>query len=105
MKILNRKTRRAIRKSVGKVVKKHGPQILAGLAGGISSTLATLASTDASTRERSPLSKLSQRVSNLLTGENGRKSERPRGLNKETVKNKRNGVRKRGSRIEQSELA
>lgn len=47
MKLVNRKTRKAIRKSLKKVVKKHGPEIVAGLAGVIASTLATLASTDA----------------------------------------------------------
>jgi hypothetical protein len=36
-----------IRKSVKKVVKKHGPKLVASLAGGIPSTLATLASTAA----------------------------------------------------------
>jgi len=103
MKILTRKTRKAIRKSVGKVVKKHGPEILAGLAGGISSTLATLASTDGDTNGQSRLTNLSKKVSTLWAGENGRKSERQYESTSGTGKKKGKSSTKRGDRMAHSE--
>lgn len=42
MALVNRKTRKAISKEVGKVLKKHGPQIATGIATGIMSSLLTL---------------------------------------------------------------
>ncbi|HZA35989.1 MAG TPA: hypothetical protein VE505_13715 [Vicinamibacterales bacterium] len=70
VKLMRRKTRKAIRKSVGKVIHNYGPQIAAGLAGGIASTLATLAGTEApgSKGKKSNLAKLSEDVSEKLTG-------------------------------------
>ena len=47
MKLVKRKTRKAIEKSVRKAMKRHGPAIVAALAGGLASSLATLANTDA----------------------------------------------------------
>ena len=47
MKLVKRKTRKAISKSVNKVIKKHGPEVAAGLTGSIASALATLAGTQA----------------------------------------------------------
>jgi len=88
MKILNRKTRKAIRKSVAKVLKKHGPQIAAGLAGGISSTLATLASTDeaGSRGAKSNLAKLSETVSGYLSGEPGEPRKKSRSSNDAAIR-------------------
>jgi len=70
MKLMKKKTRKAISKSVGKVIHKHGPAIAAGLAGSIASTLATLAGTDApgSKGKKSNLARLSEDVSDKLTG-------------------------------------
>ena len=70
MKLVKKKTRKAISKSVGKVIHKHGPAIAAGLAGSIASTLATLAGTEApgSKGKKSNLAKLSEDVSEKLTG-------------------------------------
>ena len=67
--LIKNKTRKAIRKGVEKVINKHGPQIAAGLAGGIASTLATLAGTEApgSKGKKSNLAKLSEDVSEKLT--------------------------------------
>ena len=47
MKLINRKTRKVLRKNINKAIKKHGPAIAAGLVGGIASTLAAFASTEA----------------------------------------------------------
>jgi hypothetical protein len=70
MRLVKKKTRKAISKSVGKVIQKHGPAIAAGLAGGIASTLATLAGTEApgSKGKKSNLAKLSDDISERLTG-------------------------------------
>ena len=70
MKLVKKKTRKAISKSVSKVIQKHGPAIAAGLAGSIASTLATLAGTEApgSKGKKSNLAKLSENVSEKLTG-------------------------------------
>ena len=68
MKLMTKKTRKAIRKSVGKVIRKQGPVIAAGLAGSIASTLATLAGTEApGSKGKSNLAKLSEDVSDKLT--------------------------------------
>jgi hypothetical protein len=78
MKLVNRKTRKAIQKSVKKALKKHGPKIVAGLAASIASTLATLASTDApGTKGRqSNLRKAVREVSHMLTGDTGKRSRK-----------------------------
>jgi len=88
MKMVNRKTRKVIRKSVKKVVKKHGPKIVAGLAGGIASTLATLASTDApgTKGKQSNLRKAVNQVSDALTTDGDKKSRRRRARGEEPGK-------------------
>jgi hypothetical protein len=47
MKLVNKKNRKAINRAVKKAVKKHGQTLVAGLLGGLASTIATLAKTDA----------------------------------------------------------
>src|SRR4051812_38442949 len=47
MKLVKRKTRKAIEKAVRKALKKHGPALVAAVAGGIVSSLAALAGTEA----------------------------------------------------------
>ena len=47
MKLVNRKTQKAIEKSVRKAMRRHGPAMIAGLASGLASTIATLAGTEA----------------------------------------------------------
>lgn len=101
MKIVNRKTRKAIRKSVGKVIKKHGPEMAAGLAGGIASTLATLAGTEApgtkgrksnlaalSKKVSKKVSDTSKRVSDTLVGEDDKKLRKHGGSDKKFAKKK-----------------
>ena len=74
MKLVGKKTRKAIRKSVKKIVKKHGGKIATGLASGIASSLATLAKTEApGTGGKSNLKKVSKDVSEMLTGEEGKR--------------------------------
>src|SRR4051812_34846439 len=70
MKLVKKKTRKAISKRIGKVIHKHAPVIAAGLAGSIASTLATLAGTDApgSKGKKSNLTKLSEEGYDKLTG-------------------------------------
>jgi hypothetical protein len=103
MKIMQRKTRKAIGKSVKKAIKKHGPKIAAGLAGGIASTLATLANTGApgTKGRKSNLAALSQKVSDSLSGKESRK----RGsLRKNTDHKKKKGKRERKRGHEADEL-
>ena len=90
MKILKRKTRRAIRKSINKIAKKHGSEIAAGLVGSLASTLATLASTDAPAGrgKRTNLAELSRRLSEAITGPLGKKSHRKVGANDKLAKKK-----------------
>jgi hypothetical protein len=78
MKLMKRKTRKAIQKSVRKVIKRHGSEAAAGLAGGVASALATLASTDApgTKGKKSNLGKLSQQVSQALAGDDRKKSRK-----------------------------
>ena len=99
MKVIKRKTRKAITKSVRKAIKKHGPQIAAGLAGGIASTLATLANTDApgTKRRKSNLAALSQKVSDSLSGMESHK----RGGRKNADKKKGKRERKRGQEADE----
>lgn len=87
MKIMKRKTRKAIRRSVKKVVKKHGPEVAAGLVGSVASAVATLASTKAPGRKgkQSNLAAMSERVSDALIGESrtkgrsGKKTDKKKG--------------------------
>ena len=78
MKLMNRKTQKAIRKSVKKVIKKHGPEVAAGLVGTVASTLATLASTEAprSRGKQSNLGELSHKLSATIAGDKGKKSRK-----------------------------
>jgi hypothetical protein len=70
MKIMKKKTRRAIRKSVSKMIDKHGREIAVGLVGSIASALATLASTEGPGNDgKSNLTKLSKRISKTLAGD------------------------------------
>lgn len=46
MKLINRKTRKAIKKSLAKAVRKHGSKIATGLVAGLASSVATYASTE-----------------------------------------------------------
>jgi len=87
MKLVNRKTQKAIRKSLKKALKKHGPKIVAGLAASIASTLATLASTDApGTKGRqSNLRKAVRDVSDVLTGDTGKKSRKRGGARRQRL--------------------
>jgi hypothetical protein len=67
MKLVNKKTRKAINKAVSKAMKKHGQTLLAGLLGGLASTLATLAKTDApGTGGKSNLSLLAENIKEAL---------------------------------------
>ena len=73
MKLVNRKTKKAIEKSVRKAMKKHGPMLLAGLASGLASTIATLARTEAPDGHgQSNLGKMAQQAKDSLT--NAKKS-------------------------------
>lgn len=47
MKLVSKKTKKAIAKSVRKALKKHGPALAAAIVGSLASTVATLASTEA----------------------------------------------------------
>ena len=76
MKLINRKTRKAIRKNMKKAINKHGPAIAAGLIGGIASSLATLASTDepVSSDGKSRLNQFAEKVQSAFGYEDKRKS-------------------------------
>lgn len=91
MMIVKRKTSKAIRKSVNRVIKKHGPRIAAGLAGGIASALATLASTEAPGRKgrKSNLGALSQQVTDALAGDVSSESRKKGRASKHTKKSGR----------------
>jgi hypothetical protein len=103
MKMIKRKTRKAIRKSVNKVLKKRGPQIAAGLAGGIASTLATLANTEApgTKGKKSNLAVLSGKLSDTVTGTDGG-SRTKGGLRKKAGSQKGKRERKRGPGADES---
>ena len=92
MKFVKRKTRKAIRKGVNRVIKKHGSEIAAGLAGGIASTLATLASTDAPGTKgaKSNLGTLSDKVVDTLTGKTGKKARKHALSDQSSSKDKEN---------------
>lgn len=82
MKLMNRKTRKAIRKSVQKVIRQHGPEIIAGIAAAVASAVATLASTEAAGTDgkKSNLGKLSDKVAGALSlaNDKGTRSKRRR---------------------------
>jgi hypothetical protein len=71
MKLINRKTRKAIDKSVQKALKRHGPALLAGLASGLASSLATLAKTEAPGEDgksgKSNLAVMAEQIGQALT--------------------------------------
>jgi len=73
MKLVNRKTRKAIEKSVRKAMKHHGPALIAGLVSGLASTIATLAKTEAPHGHgKSNLTDVVEQAKESLTG--GKKS-------------------------------
>jgi hypothetical protein len=68
MKLINRKTRKAIDKSVRKALKRHGPALITGLASGLASSLATLAKTEAPNKGgKSNLAMMAERLEEALT--------------------------------------
>jgi hypothetical protein len=68
MKLVNRKTRKAIEKSVRKALKKHGPALLAAVAGSLVSSIATLAGTEATGKPgKSKLTDLADRAKESVT--------------------------------------
>lgn len=68
MKLVNKKTRKAINKAVKKAIKKHGQTLAAGLLGGLASTIATLAKTDAPDRSgKSNLGLLAENIKEALS--------------------------------------
>ena len=69
MKLVNRKTRKAIEKSVRRAMKRHGPALMATLVSGLASSLATLAATDAPDRRgKSNLADKLEQATDSLTG-------------------------------------
>lgn len=79
MKLVNRKTKKAIEKSVRKAMKKHGPALIAGLASGLASTIATLARTEAPHGHgKSNLASMAEQAKESLTD-----GKKPRGHGRE----------------------
>jgi hypothetical protein len=77
MKLVNRKTRKLIEKSVRKAMKKHAPALIAALASSLVSTIATLANTDApDKRGQSKLGDVVEQAADSLVG--GKKGRRGR---------------------------
>jgi hypothetical protein len=77
MKILKKKTRKAIEKSLRKVIKQHAPAIAAGLATGLASSLATLAGTEAPDGGgKSNLGKIVENVQAALTQQDQASSDK-----------------------------
>ena len=75
MKLLKRKTQKAIEKSVRKAMKKHGPALLAGLASAVASSVATLAKTEAVGKlGKSNLADLVERTEQSLKGKDKKKA-------------------------------
>jgi len=76
MKLVNRKTRKAIEKSVRKAMKKHGPALMASLASGLASSIATLATTkEPGKRGKSNLAGIVERAEESMTGTTRKKSK------------------------------
>jgi len=68
MKLVDRRTQKAIEKSVRKAMRKHGPTIVAGLATALVSSIATLASTQAPGKHgKSNLADLAERAEESLS--------------------------------------
>ena len=107
MKLLKRKQRKALSRSVSKIIKKHGSEIAAGLASSVASTLATLASTDApgTSGKKSNLRKLSQNVSRALASDNTKRSRHSAGSPKNADKKKRARAKKAAQQAKESDLA
>jgi hypothetical protein len=77
MKLVNRKTRKLIEKSVRKAMKKHAPALIAAMASSLVSTIATLANTDASDKPgKSKLGDVVEQATESLVG--GKKGRRGR---------------------------
>ena len=78
-KLVNRKTRKALNRSVRKAMKKHGPTLLAGLASGLASSIATLAGTEAPGKHgKWNLADLVKRAGESLRDKGGKKSRSPK---------------------------
>jgi hypothetical protein len=78
VKLIDKKTRKAINKTVRKAMKKHGAALMAGLASGVASSLATLAKAEApGTGGRSHLAAIVGRVEEALTDQ-GQKRKKNR---------------------------
>ncbi len=76
MKLVNKKTRKSIKKIVRKAMKKNGPALMTGLASAFVSSLATLAQTQApGKRGKSNLADLVDRVQDTVTGNDHRRSK------------------------------
>jgi hypothetical protein len=83
MKLVNRKTRKAIEKSVRKAMKKHGPALMATLASSLASSIATLASTTApGKRDKSNLADIIERAEDSAAGKSRKKSKPRKGEKK-----------------------
>ena len=75
MKLVDRKTQKAIEKSVRKAMRKHGQTIVAGLASALVSSIATLASTQAPGKHgKSNLADLAERAEESLSPAGRKKS-------------------------------
>ena len=75
MKLMKKKTRKLIDKAVRKALKKNAPAVLAGLAGALASSLATLANTEApGKRGKSNLADVVDRVQDTLATPRGKKT-------------------------------
>src|SRR4029450_13880381 len=80
MKLVGRKTRKAIKKTVKKAMKKHGPALVAALAGSLASAIATLASTDTpGKRGKSNLAEVVDRATATMTGGEGTRPRSSKG--------------------------
>jgi hypothetical protein len=67
MKLVNRKTRKAIEKTVRKALKRQGPALVAAVASGLASSLATLAKTEAPGKDgKSNLANIAERVAEAM---------------------------------------
>jgi hypothetical protein len=84
MKLVGRKTKKAIEKSVRKAMKQHGPKIVAALAASLVSSIAALATTDSADKPgKSNLADIVDRAGDAVSGKSlkqgrGRKAKRKR---------------------------
>jgi hypothetical protein len=83
MKLVPRKTRKAIRKSVRKIIKQHGPELAAAMAGGA----------------------LGEKVSELLATDDRQKSPKQSGSSVKTGKKKAKRGKKLARRTDEPEPA